>query len=113
MTKEKLVILGHPNPDIDSIISGILMEHYINNYTNYQGEFIIPDTSLDKSTIDICKKYNIDYQSHQKEIPKERELVDYLLKNFAKELSTEEKAQKMNKSYDAVNQKLYQLVTEE
>ena len=40
MTKEKLVILGHPNPDIDSIISGILMEHYINNYTNYQGLFI-------------------------------------------------------------------------
>jgi len=85
MTKEKLVILGHPNPDIDSIISGILMEHYINNYTNYQGEFIIPDTSLDKSTIDICKKYNIDYQSHQKEIPKEVEklvLVDHNITTY-------------------------------
>ena len=80
MKKVKITILGHQNPDIDSIVSGLLVEYFINNYTSYQGEFVIPDGNLDKSTKTICQKYNIPYQAHQKEMPKDSEaliLVDH------------------------------------
>lgn len=69
MSKEKITILGHQNPDIDSIVSGLLVEYFINNHTSYQGEFIIPDSNLDKTTISICQEYHIPYLNHQKEIP--------------------------------------------
>lgn len=68
MENKKLVILGHKNPDIDSIISGILLEYYLNNHTKYQAEFVIPDEKIEKDTKSICEKYNIDYQSHQRKL---------------------------------------------
>ena len=43
MNSAKLIILGHINPDVDSIISGLLLEYYINNNTSYKAEFVIPD----------------------------------------------------------------------
>ena len=38
MENNKLVILGHINPDIDSIVSGILLEYYFNKHTKYEAE---------------------------------------------------------------------------
>ncbi len=69
MTNEKIIILGHENPDIDSIVSGILLEYYLNHHTKYKSEFIIPDKEIEKDTRAICNKYHIDYQSHQKSLP--------------------------------------------
>lgn len=75
MKKDKLIILGHNNPDIDSIISGILLEYYINHHTLYQGEFVIPDRTLDKETITICDKYKIDYKKYQRPLKQDDRLI--------------------------------------
>ena len=39
----KLVILGHENPDFDSIISGMLLENIYRKMYRYQADVIIPD----------------------------------------------------------------------
>lgn len=61
---KKLIILGHENPDIDSIVSGILLEYYINKNTKKKAKFIIPDKEIDEDTINICNKFNIPYKDH-------------------------------------------------
>lgn len=75
MDKDKLIILGHDNPDVDSIISGILLEYYINHHTPYHGEFVIPDKALDKETISICDKFKIDYKKYQRPLRQNDKLI--------------------------------------
>ena len=63
----KYIILGHTNPDIDSIISGYLLEKLLKKL-NYNVEFVIPDIVLDKEVIDVCNKYDINYKKCQRKL---------------------------------------------
>ena len=66
---KKLIIIGHKNPDVDSVISGILLSSKIKN-----SEYIIPDKYLDLDTYNLLLKYRIDMKKYQKEIPKNSNL---------------------------------------
>ncbi len=89
MKKNKIIILGHENPDIDSIISGILLEFYLNKYTNHQAEFVIPDQTLDKDTKEICKKYQIPYKKYQRKLLDDDEKI-ILVDHFEREIGSRE-----------------------
>ena len=62
----KIVILGHQNPDVDSILSGYLLEKYMNKKEENTYEFVIPDTEINQETIDILNKIQIDITKYQK-----------------------------------------------
>lgn len=42
MNKDKYIILGHENPDVDSIVSGYLLEKYMIKL-GFDAQFVIPD----------------------------------------------------------------------
>lgn len=65
----KIYILGHENPDVDSIVSGYLLEKYL-SMKGMNTEFIIPDEQIDLETINICLKYGLDAQKYQKPLSK-------------------------------------------
>lgn len=65
----KYIILGHENPDLDSIVSGFLLEKLLKQ-KGYQAEFIIPDKVISQENITLCKQINIDPTKYQKKIPK-------------------------------------------
>ena len=52
-------MLGHENPDVDSIISGLLLERLLNRM-QIDATFIIPDRNIDEEQLQICKRYGID-----------------------------------------------------
>ena len=74
-----MIILGHENPDVDSIISAILLNKILTK-KGYSSEFIIPDKNINKDTLEILNKYNINPNNYMKELPKEENkyiLVDH------------------------------------
>lgn len=77
----KYIILGHPNPDVDSIFSGILLERLSNKVANSDKyKYMIPDDNIDGITLEIVKKFGIDireYQSKDIGIDDEIILVDH------------------------------------
>lgn len=78
---EKVIILGHDKIDIDSIVSGILLEKLINKRSNqYVSEFVILDKELDNESEIILKMFNIDYKKYQRDLTIEDDkfiLVDH------------------------------------
>ncbi len=52
------IILGHENPDVDSIVSGYLLEKIMKN-RGYDVSFVIPDKKICKDTESICNEFNI------------------------------------------------------
>ena len=60
----KIVILGHENPDVDSLLSGILLEKYMKNTYKQNFEFIIPDGNVDEESKQILKSIGIDISSY-------------------------------------------------
>lgn len=78
--KYKIIILGHENPDVDSIISGYLLEKIYNKLYNdeFEVEFIIPDENIDKESYEICLRYGIDAKKFQKNLPIDG-FIDYIL----------------------------------
>ena len=62
----KYIILGHQNPDVDSILSGILLERLLNRITNSNNfKYIIPD-DIDDITKKIINDLNINITKYQK-----------------------------------------------
>lgn len=59
----KYIILGCEKPDVDSIVSGILLEKVMKS-KDYDATFMIPDKELDKDTIDVCDRYKINYSKY-------------------------------------------------
>ena len=51
---EKIYVIGHKNPDVDSVISGILMQKLLEK-NGYEAEFIIPDKYLDTETYNLLQ----------------------------------------------------------
>lgn len=73
----KYIILGHDNPDIDSIISGYLLEKLMLS-KGFNAKFIIPDKKIDLENITICNTFGLNITSYQKELP-ETKGYKYLL----------------------------------
>lgn len=74
---EKYIILGHENPDVDSIISGHLYENYLTR-KGINAEFIIPDKEINKESLDICMKHGLDPRKYLKEL-NYNELTKFIL----------------------------------
>ena len=75
----KIFILGHENPDVDSIISGYLLEKIL-RIKGYQAEFVIPDKKLDKDTVNICTRNGLNPSKFMKSLNLNNiEDVNYIL----------------------------------
>lgn len=74
----KIVILGHENPDVDSIISGYILEKVL-KIKGYNVEFIIPDKKIEQETLDICKRNELDPIKFQKDIKFDDKNLKYIL----------------------------------
>ena len=62
---QKYIILGHENPDVDSIVSGYIYQNYLNR-RNIDAEFVIPDEKIDEDTLEICRRFNLEPTKFQK-----------------------------------------------
>lgn len=58
--KEKITILGHANPDVDSILSGYILCSYL-RYKRYNVDYVIPDTEISEDVQDVLKCCGVDY----------------------------------------------------
>jgi inorganic pyrophosphatase/exopolyphosphatase len=63
----KIIILGHENPDVDSIVSGYLLEKILIK-EGYDAHFCIPDKTISEDSRRICDKYGLDAREYQKDI---------------------------------------------
>lgn len=81
MKKIEYIILGHQNPDVDSIVSGILLERYLNRF-GYSAKFVIPDLEVDRENIDICCKYGINPRDYKDILPDDKEQKYILVDHF-------------------------------
>ena len=76
----KYIILGHKNPDVDSIVSGYIYQNYLRR-RNIEAEFIIPDEHIDDDTLEICRKFHLEPTDFQKPLEYDKDtkfiLVDH------------------------------------
>ena len=76
----KIIILGHENPDVDSVVSGYLLEKILNR-KNCNSEFVIPDSKIEEDTLDICLRNGLDPKKFQRAIDSDKNnqfiLVDH------------------------------------
>lgn len=63
----KYIILGHKNVDVDSVVSGYLLEKLLVR-KGYDAQFIIPDKIIDEEVMAICERYQISVKDYQKEL---------------------------------------------
>lgn len=77
---EKYIILGHENPDVDSIVSGYLLEKLLLSL-GFNAQFIIPDKTLEKETTNICNDFGLNINNYMRELPNDKSykyiLVDH------------------------------------
>ena len=66
----KTIILGHENPDVDSIVSGALLEK-VYKKLNYNVRFVIPDEKIDLESAEICMKYGLNPYHYQYQMTEE------------------------------------------
>lgn len=59
MKKGRIIVLGHKNPDVDSMISGYLLSSYL-RYKKYDVEYVIPDEKIDEESRLIVEGCGID-----------------------------------------------------
>ena len=64
---EKYIVLGHDNPDVDSILSGILYANYLTRM-GISAEYIIPDKKVEQENIDICLQFGVNPLAYQKNL---------------------------------------------
>lgn len=81
MKKIEYIILGHLNPDVDSIVSGVLLERYLNRL-GYSAKFVIPDLEVDSENIDICCRYGINLRDYKDTLPDDKEQKYILVDHF-------------------------------
>ncbi len=62
---QKYIILGHENPDVDSIVSGVIYQNYLNR-NGMNTEFVIPDENIDEDTLSICRSFHLEPTDYQK-----------------------------------------------
>lgn len=69
-----IIVLGHVNPDVDSILSGIILSKYL-IYKGYKASYLIPDKNIDKETKVILESFKIDFTEYQGELNKDSSLI--------------------------------------
>lgn len=85
----KIIILGHENPDVDSIVSGYLLEKILLEQ-GYNVEFIIPDEVIAKDTLDVCIRYGLNPDKYRKNMDLKDINTKYILVDHnARELDGE------------------------
>lgn len=75
----KYIILGHENPDVDSLVSGYLLEKIMKK-RGYDVQFVIPDTIIAEESEKLCNDYGLyvgKYQNHELEENAKYILVDH------------------------------------
>ncbi len=75
---EKIIILGHENPDVDSIISGYILEKIMLK-KGYFAEFVIPDEFIEDETLSICLRNGLNPKMFMKKIDLENKHNKYIL----------------------------------
>lgn len=75
MSEEKrtITILSHKNPDVDSMISGVLMQKLLRS-RGHDANYVIPDKTISEESAAICLKYGIDPAEYQGEVPEDANL---------------------------------------
>ena len=73
----KYIILGHQNPDVDSVLSGVLLERILNRNTKSKNfKYIIPDDEVDDITKKVAKDLGINVDDYkEKNIDPEDKLI--------------------------------------
>lgn len=74
----KIIILGHENPDVDSIISGYILEKILKK-KGYDVEFIIPEKKIEKDSLDICIRNGLNPTKYFKNINFNDRNKEYIL----------------------------------
>lgn len=59
----KYIILGHENPDVDSLVSGYLLEKVMKK-KGYEVSFCIPDKVIASDSERICSKYKLNLKKY-------------------------------------------------
>ena len=59
----KYIILGHENPDVDSLVSGYLLEKVMRKM-GYEVSFCIPDKVIASDSDRICSKYKLNLKKY-------------------------------------------------
>lgn len=75
---DNIIILGHENPDVDSIVSGYLLEKILIK-KGYNAKFIIPDNIIEEDTVKLCKENNLNPTKFQKKIDLNNEDLNIIL----------------------------------
>lgn len=75
---DKFIIIGHENPDNDSIVSGYLLEKLMKSIGYNNVEFIIPDEVISEENIKLANYCEIDPTVYQKELPQDP-TIKYIL----------------------------------
>ena len=78
----KYVILGHENPDVDSLVSGYLLEKIMKKM-GYDVSFCVPDKELSLESEKICTKYKLNPRKYM--VDNLEEDAKYILRNKEKE----------------------------
>lgn len=86
---DKYIILGHENPDNDSIVSGHILQKIMQSL-GYNAEFIIPDTTISEENIMLANYVGINPSIYQKPLPDNPDikyiLVDHHERNVPGEI---------------------------
>lgn len=86
---DKIIILGHENPDVDSIVSGYLLEKILKK-KGYNVEFVIPDMVIADETRDICRRYGLEPSKFMRKIDlKEKDGKYILVDHYERDLGGE------------------------
>lgn len=72
--KKNITILGHPNPDVDSIISGSLLSEYL-RFKGYNANYVIPDSSIDEESRQIVKLFGIESDKYKGSVEDDSYLI--------------------------------------
>ena len=63
----KYIILGYENSDIDSLISGYLLEKILKIF-KFNAKFVVTDSFISKDCCMLCQKYGLDIESYINEL---------------------------------------------
>lgn len=85
---DKYIILGHENPDNDSIISGYLLEKIMKKH-NYDVSFIIPDETISEENLILANYVGINPTTFQKPLPKDSTIKYILVDHHEREVPGE------------------------
>lgn len=82
------IILGHVNVDVDSIVSGYLLEKIMTK-KGYKASFVIPDEEVAKESENLCSKYDLSlYQFKNRQLKDDAKyiLVDHNVRDVPGEI---------------------------